>query len=301
MFCSAIIPTIGRSTLSRSVYSVLNQEFGQDEFEIIVVNDTGQPLPEMEWQRSPRVRTIITQKRERSVARNAGAAIAHGEYLYFLDDDDIMLPGAMQEFWELSRKTDAQWLFGSYQTVDNDGGLVAEFHPDIAGNISAWLAVGEAIPLQTSLFHIDAFYGGGEFDVYYTAAQDRDLERRISMCYQVANTQKLLSQIRVGQEKSSTNWSKVREFDRQSREKALDQPNAFQSLWASAKGNNHLHGRVCRAYLASAAWNLKHKYLFKFGSRLFLCGAFGILYVLSPAFWVGTVTTIPPLGNLEAR
>ena len=221
MFCSAIIPTIGRSTLSRSVYSVLNQEFGQDEFEIIVVNDTGQPLPEMEWQRSPRNRTIITQKRERSVARNAGAAIARGEYLYFLDDDDIMLPGAMQEFWELSRKTDAQWLFGSYQTVDNDGGLVAEFHPDIAGNISAWLAVGEAIPLQTSLFHIDAFYGGGEFDVYYTAAQDRDLERRISMCYQVANTQKLLSQIRVGQEKSSTNWSKVREFDRQSREKAL--------------------------------------------------------------------------------
>ncbi len=244
MFCSAIIPTICRPTLTRSVASVLNQEFNQDDFEVIVVNDTGKPLPEMEWQQSPHVRVITTQKRERSVARNTGAAIAKGEYLYFLDDDDIMLPGALQEFWELSQKTDAGWLFGSYRTVDNDGRLVAEFHPDIAGNISAWLVVGEGIPLQVSFFQAKAFYGAGEFDVYFTGAQDRDLGRRLSLRYKVANTQRLVAQIRVGQEKSSTDWSKLRGFDRWGREKALEEPNAFQSIWDSARGNSNLHGRV---------------------------------------------------------
>ena len=301
MFCSAVIPTIGRATLSRAVYSVLNQEFNNDDFEVIVVNDTGEPLPEMDWQHSVRVRIITTQKRERSVARNTGAAVAHGKYLYFLDDDDIMLPGALQEFWELSQRTDAQWLFGSYQTVDNEGNLVADFHPDLKGNISAWLVAGEGIPLQASIFQSEVFYAAGEFDVYFTGAQDRDLERRISMRCQVANTQRLITHIRVGQEKSSTNWSKLREFDRLGREKAFDQPNAFHSLWESAKGDSHLHGRVCRAYLASAAWNLTRRFFSKTVSRLFFCGVFGILYVLLPAFWIGVFTTIPPLGNLEAR
>jgi glycosyltransferase involved in cell wall biosynthesis len=303
MFCSAVIPTIGRSTLSRAVSSVLNQGFNSDDFEVIVVNDTGEPLPEieMEWQHSARVRIVVTQKRERSVARNTGAAIAQGKYLYFLDDDDIMLPGALQEFWELSQKTDAKWLFGSYQTVDNEGNLVAEFHPPLSGNISAWLVAGEGIPLQASIFHTDAFYGAGEFDVFFTGAQDRDLGRRISMRYQVANTQTLVTQIRVGQEKSSTDWSKLREFDRWGREKAFDQPNAFHSLWDSAKGNSRMHGRVSRAYLASAALNLNRRFFLKTASRLFFCGVFGIPYIFSPKFWKGTITRVPPLGNLEAR
>ncbi len=301
MFCSAIIPTIGRATLTRAVYSVLNQEFYDDEFEVIIVNDTGQPLPEMEWQGSARVRIITTQKRERSVARNTGAAVAQGKYLYFLDDDDIMLPGALKEFWELSRKTDAKWLYGSYQTVDNDGNLVAEFHPDLEGNISAWLVAGEGIPLQVSLFHNEVFYEAGEFDVYFTGAQDRDLGRRISMRCQVANTQNLIAQIRVGQERSSTNWSKLRELDRWGREKAFDQLNSFHALWDSARGYNRVRGRVARAYLASAAWNLSHRFFTKVASRLFFCAVFSVPYVLSPKFWKGAFTRIPPLGYLGPR
>ena len=49
------------------------------DFEVIVVNDSGQPLPDMDWQHCPRVRVIDTNRRERSVARNTGAAIAQGK------------------------------------------------------------------------------------------------------------------------------------------------------------------------------------------------------------------------------
>ena len=301
MFCSAIIPTINRSTLSRTVYSILSQKFDADEYEVIVVNDSGEPLPELDWQHSECVRVINTQKRERSVARNTGAAIARGRFLYFLDDDDVMLPGAMQEFWNLSQSTDANWLYGSYISVDNDGKLVAEFHPKLTGNISAWLVVGESIPLQSSMFHYNVFYDAGEFDVYFTGAQDRDLERRVSMRCKVANTQTLVAQIRVGQEKSSTNWSKLREFDRWGREKALDQLNAFSAIWDSAKGNSHLHGRVARAYLASASWNLSHKFFMRVLSRLFLALVFSVPFIIFPDFWGGLFATIPPLGFLGPR
>lgn len=301
MFCSAIIPTINRPTLSRAIYSILNQKFSADEFEVIVVNDSGQALPDMEWQHRPCVQLITTQKRERSVARNTGAAIAQGKFLYFLDDDDVMLPGALQEFWELSQRTDAKWLYGSYQSVDNDGNLITEFHPKITGNISAWLIAGESIPLQCSLFDFKAFYEAGEFDVYFTGAQDRDLERRLSMRFQVANTQALVAQIRVGEVKSSTNWSRLPELDRWGREKAFDQLNASRALWESAKKNGFLHGRVARAYLASAAWNLSHKYFLKATSRLCFFSMFSIPFLLSPNFWRGIFTHIPPLGYLGPR
>lgn len=70
MFSSTIIPTIGRAILPRAVHSVLNQEFDADDFEVIVVNDSGKPLPEEEWQKSSRVRMIETQRREWCAARN---------------------------------------------------------------------------------------------------------------------------------------------------------------------------------------------------------------------------------------
>lgn len=301
MFCSAIIPTIGRQTLSRAVNSILKQEFDKDDFEVIVVNDTGKPIPEMNWQHSPFVKMIITQRRERSVARNTGAALARGEYLYFLDDDDIMLPGGLEEFWNLSQSTTAKWLFGSYRTVDNSGNILAEFHPDLTGNISAWLVAGESIPLQSSMFHTSVFYDAGEFDVYFTGAQDRDLERRISTRCQVSNTQKIVAQIRVGKTKSSTDWSKLKEFDRWGREKAFDQLNAFPAIRESARGNKHLQGRVGRAYLASVVWNISRGHYLRAASRLLSCGAFCLPNILYPSFWKGTQTRIPPLGNLDQR
>ena len=76
MFATTIIPTIGRATLSRAVRSVLDQAFDAADFEVIVVNDSGSPLPDAEWRRSERVRVVDTRRRERSVARNTGAAVA---------------------------------------------------------------------------------------------------------------------------------------------------------------------------------------------------------------------------------
>ena len=151
VFCSTIIPTINRPTLTRAVNSVLDQNFSAADFEVIVVNDSGQPLPEADWQHRAGVCIINTQRRERSVARNTGAAIAKGKYLHFLDDDDCLLPGALEVFWELDQVSDDVWLYGSYQTVDNDGKIIDEFHPGLTGNIFAFLMAGESIPFQLSL------------------------------------------------------------------------------------------------------------------------------------------------------
>ncbi|MFU8773700.1 MAG: glycosyltransferase family A protein, partial [Anaerolineales bacterium] len=98
-------------SLGRAISSILDQEFSQDEFEVIVVNDSGKPLLNSEWQNANNVTILNTNRRERSFARNSGAAIAKGDYLAFLDDDDWLLPGALHEFMELaSQKPESVWL-----------------------------------------------------------------------------------------------------------------------------------------------------------------------------------------------
>jgi glycosyltransferase involved in cell wall biosynthesis len=289
MFSSTIIPTINRSTLSRTVDSVLAQDLTAADFEVIVVNDSGQPLPDMDWRRSERVRVLDTHRRERCVARNAGAAIARGKYLHFLDDDDLLLPGALEAFWNLDREnSDAVWLYGSYQTVNNEGEVVEEWRPGIQGKLFALLVSGEGIPFQASLLRADTFHTVGAFDPSpaILGVEDRDVGRRMALAGAVAYTPAVVAKIRIGEEGSSTNWATLAEGDRYGREKALAIENAFVHLRVSAD-SDYWRGRVCRAYLGSTVWNLRRKSLFKATSRAVAGLAIAGWHVLSPEFWNG--------------
>jgi glycosyltransferase involved in cell wall biosynthesis len=292
VFSSTIIPTINRATLSRAVCSVLTQAFDVADFEVVVVNDSGQPLSDADWQHSNRVRVINTNHRERSVARNTGAAMAQGAYFHFLDDDDALLPGALQGFWDLSqRNQDAAWLYGSYQTVDTDGNLIEEFHPGIQGNIFPLLVSGEAIPFQASLLHNKYFYAAGGFDPNIAGVEDRDLGRRVALRGSVAYLPISVAKIRIGERGSTTVWRNLAEDDRWGREKALGIHGAFGRL-SSSTLSSYWHGRVSRAYFASSVWNLKRRQIFTAASRASAGIAFAGWHTLSPDFWNGLRTKI---------
>lgn len=292
MLCSTIIPTINRASLPRAVMSVLEQDLEPQEHEIIVVNDSGEPLPKAPWLASPLITVIDTNRRERSVARNAGAAVARGRYLHFLDDDDVLLPGALPAFWELSQRTEAAWLFGSWQTVDNDGNLLAEFRPDLHGNISALLVAGESLPLQASLLEARAFFAAGAFDPAIVGVEDRDLGRRLGLSVEIAHTPALVARIRVGERGSTTKWSTLAEQDRWGREKALGAPNAPSRLRRSAH-TCYWRGRVARAYLASTVWNLRKGNALTALSRAAAGVALALPSGFRPSFWQGLRTRNP--------
>jgi len=294
MFSSTIIPTIGRATLSRAVNSVLEQNFNADDFEVIVVNDSGRPLPDEEWQLSSRVRLVDTQCRERSVARNTGAAISKGKYFHFLDDDDMLLPGALNAFWNLSQANDmADWLYGAWRTVDNDGNVVDEFHPQLTGNIFALLISGEGLPLQASLIKAKSFFIAGAYDStpILNGVEDRDIGRRIAFYGDIAYTNTLVAQVRIGEVGSSTNWKVIAEGDRWGREKALRMQGSFKRLRTSAT-TSFVRGRVVRACIASLFYNLRKHDFFMAISRGFTGLALAGLNVFRSNFWRGVKTKI---------
>lgn len=287
MFCSIIIPTIGRPTLSKAVNSALNQAFSAQDFEIVIVNDSGQSLPDEDWKDSGRVRIIHTNRRRRSVARNTGAAIAGGRYLLFLDDDDYLLPRALENLWALSRANNAAWLYGGAQLTDRRGNPLIELHHRLQGNCFIQVMTGEWIPLQASLIKAESFFAVGGFEQRIWEGEDVDLCRRILLKESIAGIASNLACIAVGEQGSTSDYKLHPIQSRWAREGILAEPEAFTRMRTSAN-SSYWYGRITRIYLTSTIWNLQHKRVFTAIGRLLL-GAVSVLlagiHLLSFEYW----------------
>lgn len=90
---SIIIPTYNRKyMLSRLIDSILQSNYPIDKLEIIVVDDTSNDNT-YEYIKERHSNVIIYRNKEKKSAsgsRNVGARCAKGEYLFFIDDDNII-------------------------------------------------------------------------------------------------------------------------------------------------------------------------------------------------------------------
>ena len=85
---SVIICTANRGRLAENaVDSILNQRFDGSKYEILVVNNSPDPLPYKF--KSDRVIIVDEPNLGLSIARNRGASAAKGEYLLYIDDDAV--------------------------------------------------------------------------------------------------------------------------------------------------------------------------------------------------------------------
>lgn len=98
MGITVVMPTIGRKSLRRSLNSVVYQMGREDE--VIVVGDGPCSLPAgMIASYGPRVRYIELSEKATDwggTPRNLGMHLARKEYISFMDDDDIYIPGAFK-------------------------------------------------------------------------------------------------------------------------------------------------------------------------------------------------------------
>lgn len=305
MLVSTIIPTIGRASLARAVQSVLAQDFQRRESEVIVVNDSGKPLLTEDWMHSQHITILHTDRHNRSVARNTGAAVARGKYLHFLDDDDWMLPGA---FWSLSDRainSPAGWIYGGFQLVHHSGENLRRILPTVTGNSFIQMIAAEWIPLQASWIDANAFFLVGGFAPLNSldgGYEDIDLSRLIARLYNFDRVTKTVAVIRFGDEGSTTDYGNSFNQNWISKEKNLDAADAFQIMMRSAKTSpyrkQYWQGKIAYYYLGSILWNLKRKRIMKALSRLtfaLLTFGYSLPYLFSSEFWKGAIN---PHSNL---
>jgi glycosyltransferase involved in cell wall biosynthesis len=277
------------------------------EFEVIVVNDSGLPLPAADWQDDPQVKIIHTQRRERGVARNTGAAVAQGRYLHFLDDDDWLLPGAMRLAWAGAQAaSDAVCLTCGVRIVDGAGKVWGEIDLALEDNCAAQLLAGVYLLIGSYFVRSDAFFGVGGFNRRFGGSEDVDLSIRLALTGDFARiAAPVVAILRGINWATSTDYGRAVEENRLIRDAALDLPGAFGRLRASAR-SAYWKGRLVRAYASSCLLNWRKRKPFKLLSRSLFTGAAllgGGVAVATGDFWRGVKDSQVPgsLSEVMAR
>jgi glycosyltransferase involved in cell wall biosynthesis len=178
---SVIIPVYSRlNYVEQSIRSVLQQS--HKDVEVVVVddgspNDPGPVVAPFE----PRVRLIRQENGGQASARNAGARIARGDLLLFLDDDDFLEPEALEVLLAaLSSHPGANWAAGRFHYVDESGRRLERRHPCEfeSGNLYPQMIRENPLgPPSTVLMRIELFRTLGGFDESRSvqSAEDYDL------------------------------------------------------------------------------------------------------------------------------
>jgi len=121
---SVIIPTHNRAARLRR--AITSAKESASDVEVIVVDDASSDNTREVCRDFDYVRYIrFDENRRTAAARNAGIEAATGEYLAFLDDDDIRIPGTLQKQLELlDLNPDAGLAYGQYLNCDQNGTLL---------------------------------------------------------------------------------------------------------------------------------------------------------------------------------
>ena len=119
---SIIIPTYNRADfIERTIKSVLNQTY--TNFEIIVVDDGSTDNTEdvVLSIKDERIRYYKKENEERAVARNYGIKKAIGDYITFLDSDDLFYKNHLEEANGFLKQNDINILFQAYDYQYDNG------------------------------------------------------------------------------------------------------------------------------------------------------------------------------------
>jgi cellulose synthase/poly-beta-1,6-N-acetylglucosamine synthase-like glycosyltransferase len=126
---SIILPTYNRAKfLPQAFESIRSQQFS--DWELIVVDDgstddTRDLVKDLSRGWSQPVRYIYQANQGAYGARNTGLDLAEGEYVAFLDSDDIWLPHHLRDcVAALAANLDVDWVYGACRCVDHKTGRV---------------------------------------------------------------------------------------------------------------------------------------------------------------------------------
>lgn len=168
---SVIIPVYKvEPYLDACVSSVVGQTFS--DLEILLVDD-GSPdrCPELcdAWaQKDPRVRVIHQENGGLSAARNTGIGAAKGEFLAFVDSDDMLEPDALRRAWEAQQACQADLVIFNLVYVDEHNHPLPA--PDFSGFRDEILTADEVW---------QRYFALAEQKIYYVVAWNKLYRREL--------------------------------------------------------------------------------------------------------------------------
>ncbi|MDD5680055.1 MAG: glycosyltransferase [Candidatus Omnitrophica bacterium] len=179
---SVIIPTYNRANyICNAIDSVLAQTY--KDFEIIVVDDgSTDNTKEILRQYDDKIRYFYQDNRGVSVSRNKGMREANGEYVAFLDSDDIWMPNKLERqisYMDSNPDIGLTYSFARYYSKDEN---YEKIRPkSIAITIKDMIETDAVLPTSTVMlrkkcldcvgFFDESMFGMEDFDFWFRVAE----------------------------------------------------------------------------------------------------------------------------------
>jgi glycosyltransferase involved in cell wall biosynthesis len=184
---SVIIPAYNcEKTILETINSVLQQTYSN--FELIIINDGSQDstLEIVNKIQDSRLRVFSFDNAGGNVSRNRGLHLAQGEFISFLDADDIWTSDKLHSQLEaLEKNTNAHVAYSWTDYIDESGNfLLSGARITASGDVYEKLLINNFLENGSNpLIRKDALMQLGGFDEALQAAQDWDMWLRLAAKY----------------------------------------------------------------------------------------------------------------------
>jgi glycosyltransferase involved in cell wall biosynthesis len=184
---SVIIPVYnGEKTIQETIESVLTQTF--TDLELIVINDGSQDttLEIVERIPDPRLKVFSYPNAGQAASRNRGISHACGEYISFIDADDLWIPDKLEaQLKALQENPKAAVAYSWTKCIDESGQFSRRgSHISVTGDVYGKLLLLDFIENGSNpLIRVQALTEIGNFEESMTPSEDRDLWLRLAARY----------------------------------------------------------------------------------------------------------------------
>ena len=171
---SVIVRTMGRPELPRALASVAAQTYRP--LEVVLVDAAGSGMAMLPAGDVP-VRAVLKGRLERAQAANAGLEGARGEWLLFLDEDDVVEPEHIEQLVAAAAGSGNEVAYSQTRLVDDAGRTQRIF----GGPYNrAFLFRSNYLAIHAVLFSRRVVDAGHRFDETMTIFEDWDFWLQLS-------------------------------------------------------------------------------------------------------------------------
>ena len=187
-----------------AIFSALGQTY--ENFEIIIVNDGSTDNSEEVISRfldDPRIKYIKQKNAGQANAKNTGIRNAKGDFMAFLDADDMWEPDKLEKQVRLFNNPNVGVVYSRARYIDGNGNpldfkLQNKYLRPRSGKVTEWLIFDNFVPFSSSVVRRECFEKVGLFDESLKMGIDWDLWLRISVHYEFDYVDEPLLLYRMG-------------------------------------------------------------------------------------------------------
>lgn len=180
---SFIIPTYNASgTIGYCLDSIYALMLHENEFEVICIDDNSTDNTVSILQEYANEHTNLTflcqlENHRQGAARNRGVEIAEGEYIMFVDSDDVVLPNLIKVIQKTNSKID---MIYSFMEIEQPDGLYTNIIYDCPDGIISGIEFGDKYCSEGVFFYPPSYLYRTDFlkSIHLPFIEDRQHEDR---------------------------------------------------------------------------------------------------------------------------